>query len=865
VGPKPIELTMPPRRLPLIACLLALAGASAAQEAAPPAAEAAAPAAPPAADIGIEEIIVTITKRDESLQEVPASISAFSPETLELANIESASDLVTLIPNVVTKGESRTGNFSIRGVSESFSSQSPVAYHVNGIFKFDIDSLLGQYYDLESIQLVRGPSGTVYGRNATAGAIDLRWAKPHPGFELTGDALYGNYDHIQVRGLLNTPLLGADDERLMARLVLQFDDRDGYMDDLTDRSRDDDPHNAEEFYSRLSLRSLPSEDVELNLRAFYNQSDADPYVSRPLVDEYTQGFLDTRQFDAAGNLIAENFNVVDFDPYQGYTGFVDSLVDNLITSNDPNIQQLEGLIRLGARVSGVPFRTYATDVMINGIPDLVPPIVDQFLEPPAQLGLTALPIPSDPLQVRSSAYLRHQTKLRVYGADGSLAWDFSAGALGDLRLDFLFGYEHVHFDQVVDADGSELPIIDVFRPHRNNHYTGELRLSSQGDGAVDWIAGLFYFQHRTDRAFDEITLPFGPIISELHGVSRGFAPFVSASLRPLELLGGAPKLDLELFGGWRWNRDEYELDYENLASPAGPSGLKHGDETFTEDTWEVGIRWRPSENHMLYAKFAKGYKAGILEADNQTAEISGVDPELIRAWEVGLRSTLWDGRAQLGLTGFWSSYTDLQVPQTVGLSQRTLNAAEATIRGVEVEALVHPVEGLVLQASAGYLDAVFDEFCSDDAAQMTPSDPGCPAANPNFPWQGQQNLAGERLEDAPRWKTSWFARYAIDLGDHGTLTPVVKLTWTDDYKLRPYGLPADWVQSYTRTDVRLLWNSLDDRFSVEAFCENLEDEVVYARNATTGEFSGSFPASLGLIPPRTYGLRIGYHWTAGGS
>jgi len=842
------------RSLLCFAAVLALASRARTQEAAAPTPEG-----------EIEEIIVTITKRDEALQDVPASVSAFSDETIALANLESAADVVSLVPNVVTKGESRTGNFSIRGVSESFSSQSPVAYHVNGLFKLSLDSLLGQYYDLESVELVRGPAGTVYGRNATAGAIDFRWRKPHAELEAVGDALYGSYDHVQLRAVVNAPLLGEGDERLMARLAVQRDVRDGYMDDLTRASRRDDPHNSDEWYSRLTLRSLPSEEVELTLRGFYNQSDADPYVSRPLLPAYTQGFLDTRQFDADGTLRAENFGVVDFDPYQGYARFVESLIDNLVTSNDPNIQQLEGIIRLGARGSGVPFRDFARDVMLNGSPGLIPPIVDQFLDPPATLGAAAAPIPDDPLHVRSSAWQRHRTKLRVYGAEGAIGWDFEPATGGPLRLDFQFGWEHDTFDQVVDADGSELPIIDVFRPHRFNHTTGELRLSSSGGGAVDWIAGLFYFRNTEDRAFDEIILPFGTIVSELHSVTTGFAPFVSLGVRPLEWWSTSPE-DIELFGGWRLNRDSLDLEFQNLAHPSsggGPQPVQHGSEVFSEDTWEIGVRWRPSERHTVYLKHAKGYKSGILEADNATGEIRGVRPELIRAWEAGVKSTLLDGRLQLALTGFASDYSDLQVPQVVGLSQRTLNAAAATIRGVELELLALPVEGLTLQASAGYLHAVFDEFCSDDAAQaLAASDPGCPAPDPLFPWQGQSNLEGKRLEDAPRWKTSLFASYQAELGSHGTLTPVLKTTWTDDYVLRPYDLPADRVGSYTRTDVRLVWRSERERFSVEAFAENLEDEVVYVRNVTTGEFSGSMPASLGLLPPRTYGLRIGFSWRA---
>ena len=107
---------------------------------------------------------------------------------------------------------------------------------------------------------------------------------------------------------------------------------------------------------------------------------------------------------------------------------------------------------------------------------------------------------------------------------------------------------------------------------------------------------------------------------------------------------GAPAIDLELFGGWRWNRDSLRLEFENVTHPSGPSGPQSGRAVFTEDTWELGVRWLPSERHTLYLKHAKGYKAGNLEADNQTGVIRSADPELIRAWELGLKSSLADDR-----------------------------------------------------------------------------------------------------------------------------------------------------------------------------------------------------------------------------
>ena len=168
-------------------------------------------------------------KRDESLSEVAATVSFFDDDLIEQVDIQSTSDLINLIPNATIKGDGN-GSISIRGISQSFSSQSPVATHLNGVWRPDPDALLGTFFDLESIQVQRGPVGTVYGRNATAGALNVMWRKPHAEYEVLADATVGNYSLYQGRIAVNVPLLGEGDERLTGRFVVQRETRDNYQD-----------------------------------------------------------------------------------------------------------------------------------------------------------------------------------------------------------------------------------------------------------------------------------------------------------------------------------------------------------------------------------------------------------------------------------------------------------------------------------------------------------------------------------------------------------------------------------------------------------------------------------------------------------
>ena len=322
--------------------------------------------------------------------------------------------------------------------------------------------------------------------------------------------------------------------------------------------------------------------------------------------------------------------------------------------------------------------------------------------------------------------------------------------------------------------------------------------------------------------------------------------------------------EVELFAGVRWNRDTVSRDQTNLPNVLQPFGQFNGKEKYRERTEELGFKWFFAEDHMFYLKWAHGYKAGTLELLIDEGVANAVEPELIDAWEIGTRSAFMDGELQFNASAFYYEYTDLQVPEITGTQIITRNAAEATIWGLEAELTWLVTEDWLLRASAGYLDATFDEFCGDDPLSlMTLSEPGCAqlvddAGVPVFA-KGQFNMDGNTLEDSPKGKASLVSRYTYELPeDWGSLVGVVEFTWTDDYYLRPFNTPIDQIDSFTKTDLRLIWEDAEQRYSVELFVQNLEDEVVWQRNITV-ELSGG-AAGFGLMQPRTYGVRMGFHF-----
>ncbi len=793
---------------------------------------------------GIDTIIVTITKRDESLLEVAATISAFNQDTIKQANLESLSDVVNLIPNMQVKGDGNAG-VSIRGISQSFSSQAPVAQHINGVFQREaVVSYQGLFYDLQGIEVQRGPVGTVYGRNATAGAINVRWAEPIPEYEVFGDATVGNYSRYQFRGGANIPFFGEGDERLMGRFVFQRETRDNYS-ELLNRPAD---HGGEDRWSaRGTLKSVITEDLTLTLRGSWSKDrEASASQSRPIR-------LANGQF-AEGIFNLGALGTHPFDPLNGYQKFLTSF------ATTPGLSAILSGAAAGANM--VSLLEGAAIVLRQGAPALMIPPIAPRLD-------TTLPLTGTLQQASNSSSLGASTGFdpedESAAFDGDLDWMVrDLPLLGDVRIHALGGWTRFRQTQTPEADGTQLVILDTQQDYRRKQWVGEVNLSSENDGPFTWLVGYFYFT--TERKSQNTTVtPFSPVgmvaLSDSFEKESGFAPFANVTLRPFEIGGGDPLLDLELFGGIRYNKDVATVDITSAPFPTATA-----DATFRELTYELGFRIFPVEDHTLYLKYSKGYKPGILEpvtdrgnvSMNPRVFVNSVDEEVVRAWEAGWKANWMDGRLQTQLTGFYYTYANLQVPKITGGVVQTENAAAATNKGVEIEVLYRPTEAWTLQVTGGWLDATYDEFCSNDELDFTAGSAAC-IENTLPGGGGFLDLSGNHLEDAPEFKAALLTSYEFDLGEWGTVTPVAKFTWTDDYYRRSFNRnDTDLVESYTRTDLRLIWTSVDQRYDVELFVENLENERVYARTIAV-----EIPTSLtafGLLPPRVFGVRVGFHF-----
>ena len=247
-----------------------MAGACAAAIAAPAYAQDTTGTAPAAENT---TIVVTAQRRAESLQAVPIAVSAFDAEALESQQIENAADLQLTLPNVsFTKSNFTSSSFTIRGIGDlcvGVSCDSATAIHTNGSPLFGTRLFETEYFDLERIEVLRGPQGTLFGRNATSGVVNIVTAKPDlSGFGASGEAEYGNFDSIKVKGMVNIPI----GDTLGVRLAGYYLNRDGYTENLFDSSRID----GRDLYAvRASVRWEPGPDTTIDLMGFYFKEDDD--------------------------------------------------------------------------------------------------------------------------------------------------------------------------------------------------------------------------------------------------------------------------------------------------------------------------------------------------------------------------------------------------------------------------------------------------------------------------------------------------------------------------------------------------------------------------------------------------------------
>ncbi|BEV00819.1 TonB-dependent receptor [Novosphingobium olei] len=721
------------------------------------------------ASSGVEEIIVTAQRQSQRLQDVPIAVSAFTAEGIEKQQIKNTSDLQLTLPNVTfTKTNFSSASFTIRGIGDlcvGVTCDSATAIHLNDAPLGGSTRLFeGEFYDLAQIEVLRGPQGTLFGRNATSGVVNFRTAKPDLNkFGANGEAEYGNYNSIKVKGALNVPL----SDTFGVRLAGFYLDRDGYTKNLYDNSRIDDRHM---FGLRGSVTWEPTPTTTVDFMAqYFKENDNRLRIQKQLCDNDPTGILGclntsygygtTNANSTAGSiLISKQFLALNGLSSLGL-GLTDvygkNIYQNVVNPTDPRVvntdykpyYKAEELILQG-RINqklGDKFNLRITGqyskVKNDSGQDYNLSVGDASVYAAGLARFEAAALGAyDGFLPGFSNYIKP-----AYNAllPKGLAGGTYCTSLGDPSNTGVYGGHALCASTPEDFDRSTLD---------TSQWSAEAVLTSDFDGPFNFLLGGIYSQaHVTDASYyvNSFQLDYASaLLGAATAYFRGLPPSYMGSpnfhsdstdlrLKSYGLFGeGYVKFSdkVKLTVGLRLNHDDKKnraattllsalvpygtanfddspyaagFDGDPSASNPGVQRFQERQVKFTRLTGRAVLDFQITPDNLLYASYSRGYKSGGINPP-LSAEVAAqvpetFKPESVNAFEIGSKNTFANGAMQLNVTAFYYKYKQLQLSRIVNRTSVNDNI-DADIWGVEAEAVFRPSRDMSINANFSYLN-----------------------------------------------------------------------------------------------------------------------------------------------------------------
>lgn len=716
------------------------------------------------------EIVVTAQRQSERLQDVPIAVSAFSTEALEAQQIKTPSDLQLTLPNVTFTKTNFTGaSFTIRGIGDlcvGTTCDSATAIHLNGDPLFSTRLFETEFYDLERIEVLRGPQGTLFGRNATSGVVNVITAKPKLGtFEAAAEAEYGNYDSMKGKAMVSIPL----GDTMAFRVAGIYLNRDGYTKNTFLNTRIDD----RDLYSvRGSLRWEPSPDTTIDLMAsYFHEKDKRTRIQKQLC-----------QRDPTGILGCLNSRL-DNSPFNGNATFTAALTSREFLA----IRGIPQGFALGS--------LYGPDVYANTTIPEDPRTVNTAYTPSYftseltlqgqiehNFGPVSLQVSGQYQKVKLDASQDYNSNVgnRALYAGGLATLQAAAsGAFGPGLTPYfapvaaaiipngpngqlctslaeesgygVYGGNSICSDQSLQFDRSN---------QNNSSWSVEGILSSDLDGPFNFLVGGIYADyHLTENSYYVNAFP----IDYLTGVLGAFTaaggalppsflatPFFRNNTDDLKItsygLFGEAYFEfsdrLKLTAGLRYNNDKKSVSARStLASFLAPHGgtgsvfdspfvgsfdadpgtpgnqiIQSRTVKFNKLTGRAVLDFKITDDNLIYASYSRGYKSGGINPPLQPIfEVpESFKPEQVDAFEIGSKNSFGNGALQLNLTAFYYKYKDLQLSKIVARTAVNDNVS-ADIYGFEAEGIVRPDPDVVVNLGFSYLHSKVtdDKFTSN--------------------------------------------------------------------------------------------------------------------------------------------------------
>lgn len=694
----------------------------------------------PEAELSSEsDIIVTATKRGERLQDVPAAITAIAGDDLSARGLVDLKGLATQVPSITYGQHAGSTQISIRGVGSTVDSgltEPTVALYVDGIYLPRSTMALLRGVDVERVEVLRGPQGTLYGRNATGGAISYVSKAPSREFEGSATASTGSRGAWGLEGYVSGPLA----EGVFVRLSGGHQEDNGFVRVVNTGQR---LGNVNDDYVRLAVRLEPTDRLSVDLAVRYEENTG--------ANAYQQ------LLTPAGALIP---------PTAGQT-----VAPHRIFGDGPFSQVQKTLI-----LSGTVEAALSDNVTLKSV----------------------------------TGFIDHKN-----------------------RISF-------------DADATDYAFynaIDAVRPSES--FSQELNLVGES-GRFEWILGAYYFEE--DFSFvlpvDFVNgLPTGDPATSLPPGTRVLGGSLRDKTRSFALFGDATySLSdwLRLNVGLRYNTEKKRFTSDNGATIPGVGfvGVTGVKSQFQSDKLlpKVALQFDLSDDVNGYVQYQKGYKSG----GQNLQLLPQYLPESIDAYEVGLKTQLFDRRLTANFAGFYYDYSDLQVTITIPPATTLVQNADVKVYGFEADLNLQVTDAFRLNAAATVLHARNKRFASIDDAN---------------PSAGLQDLSGKRISRAPDFTFSGGMEYRVDLGGSllNALTLRGDVSYSSDVVLRYFGRPNDVQRRHALLNFSAALTDIDEKTSLRAFINNVTDKRYRLAVSYLGPI-GAYVGNYG--PPRTWGLQL---------
>lgn len=745
---------------------------------------------------GIEEIVVTAEKRAQSIQDVPLSVAAIGGDDVRIGKVTGLNDVAFKTPglsfNQFNIGEPRVYIRGIGNSSDSAASDQAVGVFLDEVYIGRTGGVGFDLFDLERIEILRGPQGTLYGKNTNGGAINIVTTRPSQDGEVKVRAAVGNYSMLHLGAVLN----GGITDTIAGKLVLSLKDRDGYGTNVITPGEILTSGN----FSRSPIigGSIGAAGSGEKLQDLKNSSIRGQLLFD--ISDRTSLLLGADYSRDESNGSCRHLQNLD-EAVQGLGTFWELGMSEAYMADD--------------RHCSTQFDTKQEREIIGAMARF-----DVDLDWATLMSITAW---------RSSDYVFVDDLTGVPLND--LAAPSPPGLPPPLNLPGVFTVP----ENVIDG-------VDEFA----RQVSQEFRLTGSAD-RLDWVAGAFYMREEVER-YEEFYTQYSTLLQFLGLAPIGDVLFTQDNTTTSVAVYG--QLDWHVSDQWtltygvRWSDDEKDItqDAIDLLGTGFPTGVPlilpefpapvSASDSWSEVTHKVSVSFKPNDDVMLYATYAEGFKSGAFQSQANLPEVAAqsVEPETVENIELGFKSAWWDNRIQFNASYFDMKYNDLQVFQLNSSLLLVLSNAQAESKGFDVEFNILATDNLMISSSYNNNDAKYTDFID---------------ANGN-------DVSGNDLVFAPRGAFSLDANYSVDLGGNGLLDLNVAYNWKDDYFTSVSNAEKTKQKAIGLLGASASWTSGDGSWIATLWGKNLTDELQISNRivdptAITSEL---------YMPPRTYGLTV---------